>query len=164
MRRILKFLHEVGSAGLIGALVAQAILSFYAESLDVIGHATVRQAMLMISGWLLMPSLLLVVMSGLIAIAVHDPFKNAGWVWLKAISTVLMLEGTLLAVHGPAQAGAEVADAIARGDTSEAALLGPIMVHERGGIATIMVVSLANIVVAIWRPRFRRRGAATQPA
>lgn len=164
MRRILKLLHEVGSAGLIGALVAQAMLSFYAESLDVTGYATVRQAMLIISGWLLMPSLLLVVLSGLIAIAAHDPFHNAGWAWLKALSTVLMLEGTLLAVHGPAQAAAEVADAMARGDASDAALLGPILTHERGGIATIMVVSLANIVLAIWRPRFRRRGAATQPA
>ncbi|MFO0635353.1 MAG: hypothetical protein U0168_21100 [Nannocystaceae bacterium] len=50
-----------------------------------------------------MPSLLVVLVSGLCAIAVHHPFHNAGWAWLKAATTLLVLEGTLVAVQGPAQ-------------------------------------------------------------
>lgn len=159
MKRFLKFTHELGGAGLLGALGVQAVLSFHAEGLDTIAFATVRHAMLLVSQWVLVPSLLVVVLSGLAAIAAHPPFHNAGWVWIKALTTILMLEGTMLAVHGPVELAAEVSAAIAAGDASDAALLEPILRHERGGFAAIGFVSIANVLLAVWRPRFRRRSA-----
>ncbi|MBK6922518.1 MAG: DUF2269 family protein [Deltaproteobacteria bacterium] len=83
MRRTLKFLHEVGSAGLMGAVAAQAILSFAADGRGPLEYAAMRHAILLVSQWLLVPSLLVVLVSGLAAIAAHHPFQNAGWAWMK---------------------------------------------------------------------------------
>lgn len=140
-----------------GAVAAQAILSFHADGLPASEYATMRHAILLISEWLLLPSLLVVLASGLFAMALHHPFHNAGWAWIKAATTVLILEGTLVAVQGPARTAAEVSAEIAAGDPSNAALLDDIVRHERGGLGVIAFLSVVNIALAVWRPRFRRR-------
>jgi len=160
MKRFLKFAHEVGGVGLMGAILAQMILSYRAEGLPPVEYATMRQAILFVSEWLLVPSLAVVLMSGLFAMAIHSPFHNAGWVWMKAVTTVLVFEGTLVAVQGPARTAAEVTAEIAAGDATNAGLLENIVRHERGGLWVILVLSLANIALAVWRPRFKRRRKA----
>lgn len=157
MKRLLKFTHEVGGVGLMGAVLTQLILSYRAEGLSAAEYATMRQAILYVSEWLLLPSLLVVLMSGLFAMAIHSPFHDAGWVWAKAATTVLVFEGTLVAVQGPARTAAEVAAELAAGDLTNAALMDDILRHERGGLWVVLVLSLVNIGLAVWRPRFRRR-------
>ncbi len=157
MRRTLKFLHEVGGAGLMGAVAAQAILSFAADGRGPLEYAAMRHAILLISEWLLIPSLLVVLVSGLASIAAHHPFQKAGWAWIKLLTTVLVLEGTLVAVQGPAQEAAAISAQIAAGDTTHAADLPAVIRHERGGLGVVTLLSLANIALAVWRPRWRRR-------
>jgi uncharacterized membrane protein len=163
MRRTLKFLHEVGSAGLMGAVAAQAILSFAADGRGPLEYAAMRHAIMLISQWLLVPSLLVVLVSGLAAIAAHHPFQNAGWAWMKAATTLLVLEGTLVAVSGPAQGAAVVSARIAAGEPADAEELADFVRHERGGLGMIAFLSIVNIALAVWRPRFKRRTPPPPP-
>jgi hypothetical protein len=49
------------------------------------------------------PSLALVLISGLVSMIVHTPFQNAGWVWLKALLGFPLFVGTLITIDGLAQ-------------------------------------------------------------
>ena len=59
--------------------------------------------------WIVTPSMLIVAVSGLLAMAVYHPFQNALWVWLKALSGLLIFEAALASVDGPARRAAKAA-------------------------------------------------------
>ncbi|MEM9457768.1 MAG: hypothetical protein AAGF11_26555 [Myxococcota bacterium] len=164
MKRALKILHEIGTVGFMGAVGAQMILSYTADGMPPAEYATMRYAILVVSKWMLLPSLVVVLVSGLLAMAVHRPYMNAGWAWIKLALTVLVFEGTLVSVQGPAQTAAAVANKIAAGDPSKLEVLGRVIRHERGGLWVLMVLSLVNIVLAVWRPRSRRRRSSASSA
>src|SRR5262245_21079735 len=120
MKRSLKFAHELGTVGYMGAVLTHMLLSYRAEGLAADEYATMRRAIATIAQYLLVPSLLLVLLSGLVAMALHRGFHNAGWAWAKLATTAVILEGTLLAVSAPAQTGAEVATELAAGEATNA--------------------------------------------
>lgn len=146
-----------------GAAAAQLVLSLHAEGLPPARYAEMRHGILLLSEWVLIPSLLVVLVSGLLAMAAHPPYTRAGWVLVKAATTILVLEGTLVAVQGPAQTAAALAAEIAAGDTSRAGALPRVLRHERGGLAVILFLSVVNIALAVWRPKrlLQRRREAT---
>ena len=72
-------------------------------------YALLRGAIATISGSLLFPSLGLVLISGLLAMAATRAYRDVGWVWLKLLLGVSVFEGTLVAIHGPAVRAAEMA-------------------------------------------------------
>ncbi len=75
----------------------------------------------------------------------------------EAATTLLVLEGTLVALSGPAQGAAVVSARIAAGEPADAEELADFVRHERGGLAMIALLSIVNIALAVWRPRFKRR-------
>ncbi len=157
MRRVLKFLHEVGSAGMIGAVIAMLVLIAHGRGLAPREYASARQGLDLLARWLLLPSLALVLFSGVLAMAVTRAFHNAGWAWIKALLGVSMLEGTLGGIVGPAHDAAKLAEQAARGDGNPGAL-ADVLRHERGVLWLIFVLSVVNIALAVWRPKLSRRG------
>ena len=155
MKRLLKFLHEVGTFGLMGALAAQIVLAATAVDLPPDAYATLRWGILAMSKWLLLPSLVVVLLTGLAAFGLHKPYHDAPWAWMKAVLTIAVLEGTLVAIQAPARKAAELSKALAGGDETVAAALHDVLRHEQGGLWVIMGLCVLNIVLAIWRPRFR---------
>ena len=156
-RRILKILHELSAAGMIGALACHLVLLTVASPESVDDYLAVRQAIELITGWILVPSLAVVLASGLLAIAVYSPFQNLGWVWWKALLGFPMFEGTLIAIDGTAQTAAQLAAEAATGGAVDARVVSDMLASEWRTLWIILALSVAQVVIGVWRPR-RRRG------
>lgn len=152
-RRALKILHEIGSAGIIGAIAAHIVLLGTVDASSPAAYAVMRKGIEVVTERVLLPSLLVVLVSGVLSIAVHPPFHNAGWAWIKALTGVSMLEGTLGGIQGTARDAAALAAKVAAGEAPVSAM-DDVLRHERGGLWVILFLSIANIVLGVWRPRF----------
>jgi hypothetical protein len=140
----------------LGSFAACLVLVTTAPTQSPVGYAAVRQGIAAISKWLLVPSLAVVVTSGLLAIAANKAYVEAGWAWLKAALGIGMFEGTLLTVSGSARRAADLSAAAAAGQV-DAAQLQAVVHTERGGLWLLLALSIANVIIAVWRPRFARR-------
>lgn len=149
MRRLLKFLHSVGAAGLMGAAAALAVVLIVAQAApEASGQIVVPMAR--VAAWVIGPSILLTVFTGLLAMVVHPPFQDAGWVWAKAATGILVLQAGLH-VMGPMQAQANRA---APPDGS-----APHFAAEINTLWLLLAVSVANIALGVWRPRLPKSPA-----
>ncbi|MCJ2132980.1 hypothetical protein MKK69_02670 [Methylobacterium sp. J-026] len=156
MRRLLKFLHTMGAAGVLGAMAALvAMLSVAPAPAALPGYAAVRGAMGAVATWVFLPSLALCLMSGLLAMALNRAFVGAGWAWIKLATGVLMFEGGLVYVQGPMRREAEQS-ARALAGLVDPAVLAVSLPGERGTLWVLLAVSAANVVLGIWRPRVLR--------
>jgi len=153
LKRVLKLLHEIAATGVLGSLAACIVLVATAPTRSLVAYAAVRHGIAAIVSWLLVPSLALVLISGLLAIAANDAYKNAGWAWVKALLGISLFEGTLLTVGGSARQAAELSARAASGE-GDATLLAQVLHTEWGGLWMLLALSIANIVLAVWRPRF----------
>jgi hypothetical protein len=106
------------------------------------------------------PSLALVLISGLLAIAVNRAFHDAGWAWFKALLGISMFEGTLLTVGAGARRAAELS-AAAVGGGGNAAELAQVQRSEWGSLWFLLFLSVVNIVLAVWRPRLLRLNSSS---
>ena len=132
-----------------GALAVVVVLT--PASIGAAGYVTLMQAMAKIAAWIIGPSMVLTVIAGLLAIAAHPPFHDAGWVWAKAATGILILEGGLH-VMGPIQEEAKRgAGAIVGGHAPAAA--ARLLTAESNTLWVLLAVSLVNIALGVWRPR-----------
>jgi uncharacterized membrane protein len=152
MRFVLKFLHTMGAIGMMGAMAALGVMLLYAPPATALAeYAALRTAMGAVATWVFMPSLGVTLIAGLLAIAASPAFHNAGWAWVKAASGILLFESGFVGVLGPMQR--EAADsAKALAGTFDPALLGAGLGAERMTIWILLAVSVANVVLGVWRP------------
>lgn len=156
MGRLLKALHQIGGIGLAGSLAACIVLVLTAPTDSLAGYAAVRQGIAAISQWLLVPSLAIVLVSGLLAIAANRAYHDAGWAWIKALLGIVMFEGTLVTVSASARRAAELSALAAAGE-GDPAQLAEVLRTEWGSLWLILALSVANVALAVWRPRILRR-------
>jgi hypothetical protein len=164
LRKLIKFLHTMGAIGLMGALASLLILARLAPPPSSLpAYALMRGAMAEIATWVVLPSLILTLIPGLLAIAVTRAFHDAGWAWIKAATGLLIFAGGLHAL-APIQEEARLsAEALAGG--KDPATLAGVSGGEIVTLWVLLVVSTANVVLGIWRPRIIRslgRGAAAK--
>lgn len=172
LRKLVKAFHEIGACGYLGALAVCIVLAATASDATLADYGAVRRGIALITQWILVPSLLLVVVSGLLAIAVHRPFIDARWAWMKALLGIVVFEGTLVNIDGTAQQLASIAAAAvetaaaAAVDTgtasgtdtpsNERAVVAALLRTEWLGSWTMVALSLVNVLLAVWRPRLQR--------
>jgi hypothetical protein len=157
MRKLLKFLHTTGAIAFTGGLgTFMLVLAAGPDIASVDAYAALRHSLEVVSAWIIVPSMGLVTVSGLLAMGVHFPFQNAPWVWIKALSGVLIFEATLASVDAPAERAATAAARAAAGEIDIAELTA--LVQDKW-VAWWVLLALAaiNVVFAIWRPRFGRK-------
>ncbi|MEM9694642.1 MAG: hypothetical protein AAGA56_18990 [Myxococcota bacterium] len=164
VRRLLKFLHELSTVGIMGAAATQLILSHLAVGRPASEFYVLRLAILRVSELVLLPSMLVVLASGLLAMIAHPPFTKRLWALAKLFMTLLVLETTLVAVQGPAQTAHAIAREWAAGDASRLHLLGYVQGHERGGCKVLLFLSAVNIALAIWRPTMKKSKSTRKAA
>jgi len=154
MRRTLKFLHTMGAIGFIGALGALVVLHLsLPDPVELERFATLRIAMGAVAKWLLLPSLGLVLVSGLLSAGATRAFHDAVWVWIKLATGVFVFEGTLVYVLGPMRRAGERAEAALAGEVA-ATDLGATLSPEWGSFWLIGAVAVANVALGVWRPTF----------
>lgn len=150
----------MGAIGLMGAMAALLVLLALAPlprtALD--NYALIRGAMGAVATWIFLPSLALVLLSGLLAIAFNRAFHNAGWALLKLATGILVFEGGFVGIQGPMQEEARRSAAALAG-TVDPATLAQSLGAERGTLWVLLAVATANVVLGIWRPRLIRRAA-----
>lgn len=142
-----KALHEIASIGFGGALASCLVINLAANRASPAEFAAARQAFAAIAQYVLVPSMAVVVISGLIALAATRGYQDAGWAWLKALLGLSVFEATLLVV-GSGRKQAELAAAAA-----DTALLETLLRSERNTLWLLIALSVVNVVLAVWRPR-----------
>jgi hypothetical protein len=164
VNKLLKFLHQLGAIGMMGALAAHFVLLVNAAGLPPAEYAAVRLGIVAISKWVLVPSLGLVLVSGLLAMSAHPAFFSAGWALLKLVFGVAMFEGTLITVQASARRAAEFAVQAAASGEIDAVRMAEAVRSEWIGLWVIGILSVLNVVLAVWRPRLSRRKSERSPA
>lgn len=156
MRQTLKFLHSVASCGIIGALLCYMLLLVKAPRETPVQIAEQRQFIEVLCSLLLVPSMALALFTGLVAMAVHRPFQEKRWAWVKALLGIGMFESTLAITQSKAHYAAEITRKIATGEVPADAL-GNSLHSEWTTLLAIMALSLGNVALGVWRPRLKAR-------
>jgi hypothetical protein len=123
-------------------------------------YADMRHTINQICNLLLLPSLAIVLVTGLLSMAVHRPFQERRWAWLKALLGIGMFEATLAIIQSKANYAALTSAKMATGDAPADALASALST-EWSSLAAILAISIANIVLGVWRPALAKR---TSPA
>ena len=118
---------------------------------SLVSYAAMLRAMADILGWIFMPSLVLTLIAGLLAIAVNYAYHEAGWAWVKAGTGILIFEGGLH-VLGPIQEEAK-RSAVTLASTLDPAAITKLFEGERNTLWVLLAVSAANVALGVWRPR-----------
>lgn len=160
MRKFLKLLHTLGGIGLTGALFVQMLMLQNMPPVDSLqAYAAARGQMGLVAQYVLFPALAMVLVSGLLSMAWTDAFHGAGWVWAKLALGIVVFEGTLIAVQGPAKREAALAAAALLGEV-DPAQLGLTASAEWQSTLVVLGVAIANVVLGVYRPKFSRKPAA----
>jgi Predicted integral membrane protein (DUF2269) len=156
MRKAMKFLHTLASCGLIGALLGYMIVLINAPQNTASSYADVRHTISALCNYLLLPSLAVALVTGLLSMAVHRPFQEKRWAWVKALLGLSMFESTLAIIQAKANFAAKVSAEIAQG-TATATELKTALASEWNSLGAILALSIANIVLGVWRPSLTKK-------
>jgi uncharacterized membrane protein len=152
LRRLLKFLHTLGAIGFMGAMACLLVLITLApQPTAPAGYAQMFAAMADILKWIFLPSLVVTVIAGLLAIAVNYAFHEAGWAWIKAATGILIFEGGLH-ILGPIEEEAK-RSAGALAAPLDPHTLAQLLASERNTLWVLLAVAAANVALGVWRPR-----------
>ena len=87
---------------LIGTAVAVLVMHPHIRAAAPEQVVALRGVIADLSNFIFLPSLAVVLVSGLAAMAVNSAYHEAAWAWLKALSGVALFEGALIAEAGNA--------------------------------------------------------------
>lgn len=146
-----KAVHDIASIGFGGGLAACLVINVTANRASAAEFATARQLFAAIAQYALIPSMAVVVVSGLIAMAATRGYHDAGWAWVKAVLGISVFVGTVRLV-GSGSAQADIAAAAAAA-TTDPSLLDAMLRSERNMLWLLIALCVVNVVLAVGRPR-----------
>jgi hypothetical protein len=150
-RRGLKALHEVAAIGIGGGLATCLVIDLVVPQESAADFVAARLVVASISRYVLLPSLAVVLVSGLLAIAATRGYRDAGWAWVKALLGLSVFEATLTTI-GASRDPAEMAVIAA-----DPELLASWLHSERATLWLLLALCLVNVVLAVWRPKLMIR-------
>lgn len=155
----MKALHELGAIGLGGGLLVCLVLNSTADRTSPAEFAAARHLFAAVAQYVLLPSMGIVVVSGLLALAATRGYLGARWAWAKAALGLSLFEATFLVV-GSADRQSDLTAAMVAADS---ALADSLLRAERNTLVLLLVLSVVNVVLAVWRPRLGRPRSAARP-
>jgi len=156
MRKSMKFLHVLGACGMIGALVTWFILLAVAPQETPQAYADLRASIAALGNYLLVPAMGTTLVSGVMSIAIHHPFQNLKWVWVKALLGIPVFEGTLSLIGAKADRANAMAQRMLEGEVSRDAIERAVA-SEWQHLGLILALSVVNVLIGVWRPSFARK-------
>jgi hypothetical protein len=156
MKPLLKWLHVASAVGFVGGLAAMLLLSLTADDSSASAFAVARRAIQTLGETLGLPSLVLLMLSGMMLTMKQPSLVEARWLWGKALLGMLVSGVALLMVQPGAMRAAALAQMVLEGSMSVRTLEAAIRM-ERIGVAISVAASLIAIALAVWRPRLGRR-------
>lgn len=150
--RVVKVIHFLGLVGFVGGLAASAVLTGFADQAPPGVLAALRLAIAEVGESLVVPSLILVIVSGMLLVVARPTLVHARWVWAKAVIAVLMAVISLAVVQPGVRRAAVLASEAALGTPVRDAMVLATSAESLGGMA-VMLLALAALVLAVWRPR-----------
>jgi hypothetical protein len=119
-------------------------------------YAEARQTISTFCDYLSLPSLAVALITGLLSMVAHRPFIDTRWAWLKALLGLSMFEATFSIVQSKATTAAVKSAKVITGEGPPGALANALA-NEWWSLGAIMALSIAQIVLGVWRPRFAKR-------
>lgn len=156
MVKLLKFFHTFASCGFIGGLLAYMLLLAKATQGSAVSYAHLRFNISLLCNYVLIPSLAVVLVSGLLSMAAHRPFQEKRWVWIKALLGLSLFESTLAIVQSKAEYASKISAKIVEGQAQTDAL-SVALATEWYSLGAIFFISIANIILGVWRPSLKKR-------
>lgn len=163
-RRTTKILHTLAACGFVGATAAAIILITFVEHADLTDLADTRHAIALISRYMLLPSLAVVIVSGLFAMVLHKPYMNKSWAWAKAASGILVFKGGLHLVGAQTDHADTLRNLAVAGETRDLDAITLALPHELGLLWVVLTLAVANIILGVWRPNLGKRRASSTSA
>lgn len=154
-KNLIKLLHYASLVGLAGGVIVSLVLADTIDATSPSATAGMHAAIALICGGVIVPSLVMMLLSGMLLVIARPRLIAARWVWAKAALGVVTGAVILLALQPAVKAAASMAATGALGD----APLGPlaaVVASEHAAAWWILGLILVAMVVAVWRPRFGR--------
>jgi hypothetical protein len=152
----MKFMHTMEAIGQMGAMACLLVLlTFVPAPTSLSEYSLMRGAMGGIATWIFLPSLVLVLITGLMAMAVNPGYHSAGWAWAKLLSGILVFEWGFAAIQGPMQQEAGLSARALTHEVDPAALAASLGAEWKS-LWVLFAVATANVIFGIWRPRLTR--------
>ena len=156
MKPLLKWLHVASAAGFVGVLASMLLLSLTADDSSDSAFAVARRAIQTLGESLGLPSLVLLMLTGMLLTMKQPALVEARWLWAKALLGLLVSGLVLVMVQPGVMRAAALAEMVLQGSMSVRTLEAAIRM-ERIGVAISVALALLAIGLAVWRPRLGRR-------
>lgn len=150
--RLIKLIHFLAIIGFVGGLASSLVLADFAGNAPPGVLAALRQSIVMVAEALVVPSLIVLVVSGMLLVVARPHLIGARWVWAKALVTLVIASIALLVVQPAITRAAVLAAEGSLGSPSLAAMTQAFSAEQLGG-ATNLALALVAIGLAVWRPR-----------
>jgi hypothetical protein len=150
MGKLLKFLHVLSGAVLIGALASSLLIAGIADQIAPTEFAAMRRALALICNALVLPALLLTLVFGALLLLGRPALIYARWVWAKAaIGTCAATIAIFLVLPAVNQAAALARTGI---EAPSFMALAAALRSDLIGELALLGLALAAAVLGVWRP------------
>jgi uncharacterized membrane protein len=156
MKPLLKLLHLLAAIGFAGTLVVSLLLAATADDSTATAFAASRRAIAAAAEHIALPSLVLLVLTGMLLVVKQPAYFEARWVWAKALLGALIVGIALLVVQPAVSRASALAQMSVEGSPVLRPLAAALRAERIGGIVNL-ALSLAAISLAVWRPSLARR-------
>lgn len=151
-KNLIKLFHYVGLIGLAGGVAIGFVL---ADRIDVTSPgttATLHAAIALVCAGVIVPSLVIVLVTGMLLVVGRPHLIGARWVWMKAALGLAVAVVVFAWLQPAITAAASMSEAGAPGSAVPVPIAGVVMTEFAASAWTLGLV-VAAMVVAIWRPR-----------
>lgn len=162
-KNLLKLLHYASLAGLGGGMVVILVLLDTIDATSPASVAGMHAAIALLCGALVVPSLVVLLLTGMLLVVARPHLISARWVWAKAIVGVIVAVTVLAGFQPLVIALASMSATGALGDAPPGPLASTVETERWAAYLTLATV-VAAMAIAVWRPRLGRPASARDSA